>query len=79
MSCKQIKCYQGRIQDFLKGGSIIDLQAKKGGPVLGPMLKSLHRGPKGGGGCGPPGPPPPSPLDPPMVINMSSQLTVDYT
>ena len=30
---------------------------KGGGPTLGPMLKSLHRGPKGGG-SGPPGPPP---------------------
>ena len=46
---------QGRIQDFWKGGgSILGLQAKKGGggprggPTLGPMLKSLHRGPKGG-------------------------------
>ena len=29
---------------------------KGGGPTLGPMLKSLHRGPKGGG---------PDPLDPP--------------
>ena len=28
----------------------------RGGPALGPMLKSLHRGPKGGG---------PDPLDPP--------------
>ena len=41
---------------FLKGGgSILGLQAKegggpRGGPTLGPMLKSLHRGPKGGGG-----------------------------
>ena len=37
------------------GGSILGLQAKKGGggprggPTLGPMLKSLHRGPKEGG------------------------------
>ena len=30
-----------------------------GGPTLGPMLKNLHRGPKGGGGSGPPAPPPP--------------------
>ena len=37
---------------------------KGGGPTLGPMLKSLHRGPKGGG-SGPPGPPPP--LDPPLL------------
>ena len=30
-------------------GPILGLQAKKGGgPTLGPMLKSLHRGPKGG-------------------------------
>ena len=44
------------------GGSILGLHAKKGGPgggkMLGPMLKSLHRGPKGGGG--------PDPLDPPL-------------
>ena len=31
---------------------------KGGGPTLGPMLKSLHRGPKGGG---------PDPLDPPWI------------
>ena len=36
---------------------------KGGGPTLGPMLKSLHRGPKGGG----PDPlDPPPPLDPPL-------------
>ena len=41
-------------------GSILGLQAKKGGgPTLGPMLESLHRGPKGGSR-------PPAPLDPPM-------------
>ena len=39
-------------------GSILGLQAKKGGPTLGPMLKSLHRGPKGGG---------PDPLPPPWI------------
>ena len=37
---------------FLKGGPILGLQAKKGGPgggpILGPMLKSLHSGPKRG-------------------------------
>ena len=43
---------QGLIQDFQKGGSILSLE---GGPTLGPMLKSLYRGPKGGGGPGPPG------------------------
>ena len=48
---------------FLKrgGGASIGLQAKKGdsggGPILGPMLKSLHRGPKGG--SSPPDPDPP--------------------
>ena len=36
---------------------ILGLQAKKGGPTLGPMLKSLHRGPKGGGGVRTPPPP----------------------
>ena len=41
---------------FKKGGGILGLQAKKGGGAsLGPMLKSLHRGPKGG--SGPPAPP----------------------
>ena len=49
---------QGRIQDLERGGgSIIGLQAKKGGPgggpTFGPMLKSLQRGQKGDG------PPPP--------------------
>ena len=45
------------------GGSRLGLQAKKGGggPILGPMLKSLHRGTKGGVQT-----PPPPPLDPPM-------------
>ena len=43
-------------------GSILGLQAKKGGgPTLGPMLKSLHRGPKGGGGVRTPWTPPPPP------------------
>ena len=37
---------------------------KGGGPTLGPMLKSLHRGPKGGGGPDPLDPPP---LDPPLI------------
>ena len=44
---------EGADPGFLKGGSILGLQAKKGGPTLGPVLKSLHRGPKGGG-SGPP-------------------------
>ena len=36
---------------------ILGLQAKKGGgPTLGPMLKSLHRGPKGGVRTPPPPP-----------------------
>ena len=35
--------------------------SQKGGPTLGPMLKSLHRGPKGGGGRTPW-----TPLDPPL-------------
>ena len=45
---------------FLKGGGvqIRSIQAKEGGadggPILGPMLKSLHRGTKGGGGPDPP-------------------------
>ena len=42
------------------GGSRLGLQAKKGGPdggpILGPMLKSLHRGTKGGGIQTPPPP-----------------------
>ena len=41
---------------FLKrGGSILGLQAKKGGPILGPMLKSLHSGPTMGIRPPPPG------------------------
>ena len=52
---------------FLKGGSILGLQAKKGGPgggpILGPMLKSLHSGPKRGVRTLWT---PPPPLDPPM-------------
>ena len=82
--------WQGRIQDFWKGGVQARIQdfsqapppldivrvtssdlrkfekhphswtfTKGGGPTLGPMLKSLHRGPKGGG---------PDPLDPPPWI-----------
>ena len=53
---------EDRIQDFSKVGGGVHLRStsKKGGPgggpILGPMLKSLHRGPKGGG---------PGPLDPP--------------
>ena len=52
---------------FLKGGvQIRSIPAKKGlpdgGPILGPMLKSLHRGTKGGG----PDPLDPPPLDPPL-------------
>ena len=49
---------------FLKGGPILGLQAKqkggvgpRGGPTVAPMLKNLHRGPKGGGE--PPGHPRP--------------------
>ena len=59
-----------RIQDLKRGGILfLGLQAKKrvlgGGPILGPMLRSLQRGPNGGGGgSGPPGPPPPP--DPPI-------------
>ena len=38
---------------FLKGGAQIRSTIKRGGPdggpILGPMLKSLHRGTKGGG------------------------------
>ena len=49
---------------FLKGGGHIMSTSKKGGqtggPILGPMLKSLHRGTKGGGAN------PPGPLDPPL-------------
>ena len=45
---------------FEKGGVQIRSTSKKGGPdggpILGPMLKSLHHGTKGGG---------PDPLDPP--------------
>ena len=58
---------------FLKGGggSRLGLQAKKGGPdggpILGPMLKSLHRATKGGGG--------PDPLDPPGSANEEVLLT----
>ena len=49
---------------FLKGGGArLGLPAKgggaDGGPILGPMLKNLHRGTKGGG---------PDPLDPPPRI-----------
>ena len=55
---------------FLKRGSVIGLQAKKGGPggglILGPMLKSLQRGPNRGGRT--PWTPPP---DPPMYLHTS--------
>ena len=45
-----LSCRQGSGADagILKGRSNLCLHAK-GGPALGPMLKSLHRGPKGGG------------------------------
>ena len=36
---------------YLKGGPYVGLHAKigvQGGPALGPMIKSLHRGPNGG-------------------------------
>ena len=43
---------RGGSRIFERGGSRLGLQAKKGGadggPILGPMLKSLHRGTKGG-------------------------------
>ena len=77
------------------GGSILGLQPKKkvcvcpgGGPILGPMLKSLHSGPKsvcvcvcGGGGVRTPWTPPP---DPPMVYNTYAdtvvwQAVLDYS
>ena len=44
-----------RPQKIWKTPPLLDIH-KRGGPTLGPMLKSLHRGPKGGG---------PDPLDPP--------------
>ena len=56
---------RGGSRIFEKGGSIIGQQAKKrgpgGGPSLGPMLKSLQRGPKRGVRT-------PAPLDPPMSL-----------
>ena len=62
----------GRIQDFSNGGGVhlrsTTVQAKEtgggvreGGPILGPMLKSLHSGPERGG-------PDPLPPDPPMLL-----------
>ena len=65
---------QGPSQDFSKriticrpgGGSILGLQTKKGGPgggpTLGPVLNSLHSGPKRRGFRTPA-----PPLDPPMI------------
>ena len=55
------KCFNqsskaGADPGFLKGGGGVQIRStsKKGGPdggpILGPMLKSLHRGTKGGGG-----------------------------
>ena len=71
LSCSPLFSYirptsiAGADPGFLKRGSILGLQAKKGGPgggpTLGPILKSLQRGPKRG--SGPPGSPA---LDPPM-------------
>ena len=47
------------INTLLKGGvQLIRPPRKYGGPALGPMLKSLHSGPRGGGGVPPQGPPP---------------------
>ena len=51
---------EGRIQDIWKGGGGVQIRStsKKGGPdggpILGPMLKSLHRGTKGGSRPPPP-------------------------
>ena len=49
---KVVYIYAGADPGFFKRGSIIGLQAKKGGPgggpILGPMLKSPQRGPKRG-------------------------------
>ena len=48
-----VSASEGADAGFLKGGFDLGLHAKKGGgPALGQMLKSLHRGPKKGGGGG---------------------------
>ena len=73
--CNLYYIIRGRSRIYEKWGAILGLQAKKwwGGPILGPMLKGLHIGPKGGGGgSGPPGPPPPP--DPPMIMIQLYQL-----
>ena len=45
------------MQDFGRGGGVQLIRSpRKRGPALVPMLKNLHRGPKGG-----PDPPPPDP------------------
>ena len=56
--------WQGRIQDFLRGGRLRSTSQKKGGggpgggPTLVQMLKSLYSGSKvGGGHPAPPGSP----------------------
>ena len=51
-----------RPQKIWKTPPLLDIH-KRGGPTLGPMLKSLHRGPKGGGVRTPWTPP----LDPPLI------------
>ena len=80
--------HRGGSRIFQKGGGVhLRSTSKKkgrgpgGGPTLGPMLKSLHSGQKGG--SGPPGPP----LDPPMNIRtylcmkvlISNKSTIPYT
>ena len=54
MAVSKLQDIQGRIQDLSKeaGGVHLRSTSKKGGPgggpILGPMLKSLHSGPKRG-------------------------------
>ena len=68
--------YAGADPGFLKGGggpSYVYKQKRGGpggGPTLGQMLKSLHRGQKGAPG-------PPAPLDPPMCMHGYSPCPTD--
>ena len=52
------------MQIFFKvgGGGNLGLQAKRGGGSFGPMLKRLHRGPKGGGAT--------TPVNYPLILNL---------
>ena len=63
--------YMYKDAGFLRGGSNLDLHAKRGvpgGPALDPVLKSRHRGQRGGGG--------PDALAPSLITTATQLLLV---